>query len=89
MFRAIKSFNGGERVEFQHFRTLVDAYGWLQPPLNDQMDERWHIKVFRAVQEAVEAGEQGRVVVGWNELNAQTFLYIQEVSSYGTALPEL
>jgi hypothetical protein len=89
MFRAIKSFNGGERVEFQHFSTLADAYAWLLPPLNAQMDERWHLKVFPAIQNEMETGETERVTVGWNELNAQSFLYVQEVSSFDTQLPEL
>ncbi len=89
MFRAIKSFNGGERVEFQHLCTLADAYAWLLPPLNVQKEEQWHLKVFTAVQSAMEAGETGRVAVGWNELNAQTFLYVQEVSSFDVPLPEL
>ncbi len=94
MFRAIRSFNGGQRVEYCHFNSLLEAYRWLLPPLTVQEEERWHIKLVWQVSADMESLVQNskwlsRVSVGYNEGNSQTFTYIQHVCDYNTSLPEL
>lgn len=93
MFRAIRSFNGGQRVEFNHFNSIVEAYRWLLPSLDVQQGERWHIKLVWSVSEEMAPFVDNhkwlsRVSVGYNEANTQA-TYIQHVYHYNTQLPEL
>jgi hypothetical protein len=94
MYRAIKYTDGGEAVEFRHFNTLNAAYTWLVPANAVQQEERWHIKLLPPLMRAFEtvmnrAGRmEGHVeVVGWNEMEEETTVYIQTVEAWDDALP--
>lgn len=93
MFRAIRSFNGGQRVEYNHFNSIVEAYRWLLPSLDVQNQERWHIKLVWMVSEEMAPFVDNhkwlsRVSVGYNEALTHA-TYIQHVYDYTTTLPEL
>jgi hypothetical protein len=93
MYRAIKYTDGGEAVEFRHFNTLNAAYTWLVPSIAVQQEERWHIKLLTAVIRCFE-GMMNRAdmpnhaeIVGWNEMQPETTIYIQTVQAWDDALP--
>lgn len=87
MYRAIKSFNGGEEVEYRHFNTLRDAYIWLQPSQWRQERELWHLKLMLAVIDDLGRNSLGYTAVGWNEDSKQQYLYIQKVQRWNDGLP--
>ena len=89
MYRAIRMFNGGEKVEFAHFQTLSSAYNWLQPTNGVQEEERWHLKLLPAIRQDIEVGNFRVVTAGFNEmLHAQECtLYIQVVERWDDELP--
>jgi hypothetical protein len=93
-YRALKYTNGGEEVEFRHFQSLNAAYTSLIPINDIQENERWHIKMLQPVVRAFDtwANQHGSViglteVIGWNELDLETTIYIQSVASWDSALP--
>ena len=93
-YRALKYTNGGETVEFRHFHSLNNAYDWLIPINDIQANERWHIKLLQPVVRAFDtwANQHGShigltEVVGWNEMDPETTIYIQTVAAWDTALP--
>jgi hypothetical protein len=90
----MKYTNGGEEVEFRHFRFLNEAYAWLMPTNATQEAERWHIKLFPALTRAFEMAmnRSGSMVghmevVGWNEMDPEKTVYIQTVDAWDDALP--
>ena len=93
-YRALKYTNGGEEVVFRNFRYLNEAYAWILPANAVQEAERWHIKLLPPLSRAFEtvmnrAGRmEGHVeVVGWNEMEEETTVYIQTVEAWDDALP--
>ena len=91
MFRGIKSINGGEEVEFRQFKSLEDAYHWLQPTPWRQMQDSWHLKMLHAIRADFEANKapNGYEVVGYDEVQSKpTFLYIQRINAWNDALPQ-
>ncbi len=90
MYRAIRMFNGGEDQRFKHFDSLVEAYTWLIPSLQDQEDERWHIKLLPAIRQDMEERNFKIVTVGFNEMqnSRECTLYIQIVKDYQDDTPK-
>ena len=89
-YRAIRTINGSEHIEFKHFDTVKDAYKWLVPSLQVQEDEMWHLKVlWVVVQELDNTAVPFYINVGTNVLNHQTSLYIQKVNEQDDHLPSL
>ena len=90
MYRAIKSINGGEEVEFRHFNSLDNAYHWLQPSAWRQMQDLWHLKMIHAVREFFEVNTQPMCVdmIGFDEMEKPMYLYIQRIESWNDALPQ-
>ena len=93
-YRALKYTNGGEEVEFRHFQSLNNAYDWLIPINDIQANERWHIKMIQPVVRAFDTwtNQHGSPiglteVIGWNELENETTIYIQTVTAWDSALP--
>ncbi len=93
-YRALKYTNGGEEVVFRNFRYLNEAYAWLVPINAVQEAERWHIKLLPPLMRVFETvmNRDGRMeghteVVGWNELEEETTIYIQTVDAWDDALP--
>lgn len=89
MYRAIRMFNGGDKVEYAHFQTIAGAYNWLRPTIDVQEEERWHIKLLPAIRQDIEVGNFRVVTAGFNEmLNSQECtIYIQVVNQWDDALP--
>jgi RNAse (barnase) inhibitor barstar len=89
-YRAIRTINGSEHIEFKHFDTLKDAYKWLIPTLQIQEHEGWHLKVlWVVVQELGNTNPPFYITLGNNVLNHQTSLYIQKVNQQDDHLPIL
>ena len=91
MYRAIKSTNGGEEVEFRHFNSLENAYYWLQPAQWRQMRDNWHLKMLHAVKVDFEANKarNGYEMIGYDEVQDKPmFLYIQRIEAWNDALPQ-
>lgn len=93
-YRALKYTNGGETVEFRHFHSLNAAYTWLVPINAIQEAERWHIKLLPAVSYLFDTfmNRTGNLtrhveIVGWNEMEPETTIYIQTVDAWDDALP--
>ena len=93
-YRALKYTNGGEEVEFRHFQNLNTAYNWLMPTNAAQEAERWHIKMIQPVVRAFDTwmNQHGNMiglteVIGWNEMDPETTIYIQTVATWDSALP--
>ena len=79
---------------FRNFRYLNEAYVWVLPVNAVQEAERWHIKLLPALTRAFETVmnrdrrmEGHTEVVGWNELEEETTIYIQTVDAWDSALP--
>ena len=89
MYRAIRMFNGGEQVKFTHFMRLEPAYHWLEPSLENQVKDGWHIKVFPAIFDAFINQKSTLEVIGYNELDGsyEETTYIQLVKTWNDALP--
>lgn len=92
MYRAIRVYGGGQRKELNHFHLLEQAYEWLLPSLDQQKEERWHIKVLPSVRQDFEKDGFQYTLVGENECISSTnecSLYIQIVSNdtYDDPLP--
>ncbi len=94
-YRALKYTNGGEEVTFRNFILLENAYNCLMPSPETQQQERWHIKMLPPVMHLFNNwmnnhGGQGThwEVIGWNELDPETTIYIQTVQSWDSALPQ-
>lgn len=91
MYRAIKSINGGEEVEFRHFNCLENAYHWLQPSSWRQKQDLWHLKMLHAVKADFEANKapNGYEMIGYDEVKDKPmFIYIQRVERWNDALPQ-
>ena len=90
MYRAIKTINGSEHIEFKHFNTVRDSYVWLVPTLQVQGQEGWHLKLlWLVVQELDNINSPHYVHVGNNILNHETSLYIQKVNQQDDTLPSI
>jgi hypothetical protein len=90
MYRAIKTINGSEHIEFKHFDTVRESYVWLVPTLQVQEQEGWHLKLlWLVVQELDNVISPYYVQVGNNLLNHETSLYIQKVNNQDDHLPVL
>jgi RNAse (barnase) inhibitor barstar len=89
-YRAIRTINGSEHIEFKHFETIKDAYKCFLPTLEVQEDEGWHLKVlWFVVQELGNTEVPFYINVGNNVLDHQTSLYIQKVNQQDDHLPIL
>jgi hypothetical protein len=93
-YRAIKMKNGGEEVEFRHFETLVGAYTWLIPSEEVYDCEHWSLKPYPEVLDLCKKWDTSKgqdcimELVGWNEMEKETSVYIQRVSNWQDALPK-
>lgn len=99
LYRAIRHIdeeNGyeGKTCVIRHFASVTDAYKWLQPTLEVQERERWHIRLLWSVIEDLKVYEANIEEVGYNEpLNPEQTppmrLYIQKVDFIDEPLPIL
>ena len=91
LYRALRMYNGGEKVEFAHFQTIKKAYDWLIPTIQKQHQERWHIKVLPVIQQTFETEKPipTYISIGFNELlnSDECTVYIQLVDHYDDPLP--
>ncbi len=89
MYRAIRMRNGGETVEFTHYTRLEPAYRWIEPSLERQRKERWHIKMFSAIVDEFTKHSSALEMIGYNELDGsyEETTYIQVVRTWNDALP--
>jgi hypothetical protein len=88
-YRAIRTYNGGEKTELAHFQNLKEAYEWLTPSLSIQEQERWHIKVLPVIRQEFETYNPNYLPIGFNSLrdSSECSLYIQIVQKWDTPLP--
>jgi hypothetical protein len=88
MYRAIRTINGSEHVEFKHFDSVRDAYVWLVPSIQIQNIEQWNLKLLCVIIDELRTSLP-YVHVGNNVLENETSLYIQRVSEQDNPLPIL
>jgi hypothetical protein len=89
MYRAIRMFNGGEQVKFTHFMRLEPAYRWLEPSLERQVNDKWHIKVYPEIFDVFVKKGSTLEMIGYNERDDsyEETTYIQVVVTWNDALP--
>jgi hypothetical protein len=90
-FRAFIKTNNGQKVVYEHFISIREAYLSLRPSKASFEEQNWYIKALPDVLKEF-IGTTDLVTVGWtvmegNEDKDEIFLYIQKVDEFGDDLP--
>jgi hypothetical protein len=91
-FRAIIKTNNGQRMEYEHFISIREAYISVRPSKARCEEESWNIKFLSDILTEFSGPTTDLVTVGWTQMvgreeNDETILYIQKVDEFGDDLP--
>jgi hypothetical protein len=91
-FRAITKTNNGQKMEYEHFISIRDAYLSIRPLKAQCEYECWNIKFLSDILSEFSTPTTDLVTVGWTQMvgreeEDEVFLYIQKVDEFGDDLP--